>query len=47
MIPRCFTAVIAYSEHVGKYRHVGLRFSGDSAARYTCTGRSRRCSSEP
>lgn len=32
-IPRCFTAVIAYSEHVGKYRQLGPPLSGESATR--------------
>jgi hypothetical protein len=32
-IPRSFTAVIAYSEHVGKNRQLGPRLSGEIAAR--------------
>ena len=40
MIPRWRTAVTAYSEHVGKNLHVGVRFIGDNTRRYTITGNS-------
>jgi len=39
-IPRWRTAVTAYSEHVGKNLHVGVRFIGDNTRRYTSTGNS-------
>jgi hypothetical protein len=39
-IPRSRTAVTAYSEHVGKNLHVGVRFSGDNTRRYSNTGNS-------